>query len=82
MAGWNAFKNYGSIVLPPTTDPSLGCLFWKLSVSFNPEFFPGREHQQLLQHQHGPRELGIHEVRPLPDQGGEQPQLGLVLLVT
>ena len=44
-------------------------------MSFNPEFLPGREHQQLLHHQHGPRELGIHEVRPLPDQGGELSQL-------
>ena len=47
----------------------------KLPVSFNPEFLPGREHQQLLQHQHGPRELGVHEVCPLPDQGGKLSQL-------
>ena len=52
----------------PTSQPG------KLSVPFNPEFLPGRE-RQLLQHQHGPRQLGVHEVRPLPDQGGKLSQL-------
>ena len=31
----------------------------------------------LLQHDGDIREQRVHEVGPLPDQGGEQPQLGL-----
>ena len=66
------FANYSLFVTEPgplpTSQPG------KLSVSFNPELLPGRK-RQLLQHQHGPRELGVHEVRPLPDQGGKLSQL-------
>ena len=32
----------------------------------------------VLRQHNGDREHRVHEVGPLPDQGGEQPQLGLV----